>query len=222
MNEEVVDNFSPEDYYSLLDLLDKLGKEGVAELVTKGKPRRVTQGDMIYFLKKDVERVLGAEVFETQESFGLIVDDELDDVVDLTTQLKFEQIITKRMKVGQDEDVYKSLLDMSGEILYGRSKGDVHLQKLFSKCGIISSLHGKMYLDEDNNLLYENVGANKSKIRGCKDKTYTVLEAEDIGVLVEKEIFDDVLAHSNPITVSIKLGYQLKPHFIIRVRISKK
>lgn len=182
---------------------------------------------MIYFLKSDVDRLLGVEEeeedLEDDKSLDLIIEDsEESHPQNFLSKLVFKETLVRRLKVGQDEEIYSNkILDMSQEILYGRSKGDPQAQKAFHPCGVISSLHAKLYLDEEQNLLYENLGANKSKIRGCKDKDYNVLEQNEIAVLVPSEAFHDILLHPQILSVSFKLGYQLKPHFVIRINISK-
>jgi hypothetical protein len=220
------EEFALKNYYSLLELLEKLGKEGVAELLSKGKPERVTRGDMIYFLKSDVESILGKSVGEenSQDSSGEIIIEEPEDAAkDLLSQIVVKQSLLKRFESDKEEEVYKDrVLDFSEEVLYGRTKGHPQDQAAFKESGVISSLHGKLSWDEDSNLLYENLGANKSKIRGCKDQNYTVLEKDEIGVLIAREAVEDSLRSGRPLTASIKLGYQKKPHFIIRVSISRK
>lgn len=221
---------SLENYYSLVDLVKKLGKEGVAQLMAKGKPQRISKGDMIYFLKSDVNRLLGEEEQEEEQeedddkSLDLIIEDtQQPQGNSLLDRLVFKETLIKRLKIGQDEEIYSNkILDLSQEVLYGRSKGSPELQKAFHSCGVISSLHAKLYLDDEQNLLYENLGANKSKVRGCKDKDYVVLEQNEIAVLIPSEIFQDIVLHTQSLSVSFKLGYQLKPHFVVRITVSKK
>jgi hypothetical protein len=221
--DESSEKLSLDNYYSLLELLEKLGKEGVAELVTKGKLRRITQGDMIYFLKVDVNRILGEDVLEGSGSVGVIVDDQIDTSQPLVSQLVFKQTLLKRHKIEKEEEVYSDkVLDLTKEVLYGRSHGDPQEKQAFTECGIISSTHGKLYLDEEKNLLYENLGANKSKIRGCNDKDYAVLEQNEAAVLIPREKLEELLVRPHSLTVSIKLGYQVKPHFVVRIRVAKR
>lgn len=211
--------------YSLLELLDKLGKEGVTELIAKGKPRSITKGEMIYFPKSDINRILGEDVLNEPESLGIIVDDEVDTPTSLVSQLIFKQSIVKRQKIGQDYEEYTDkVLDMSTPVLYGRSQGETQDRQILKNCSIISALHGKLYMDEDNNLLYENFGSNKSKVRGPKEKEYTILEQEEIGVLMSADMLQDLVdADSDaPLTASIKLGYQQKPHYIVRIQVFSK
>lgn len=219
------DEFSLGNYYSLLELLDKLGKEGVAELVSKGNPQRITRGDMIYFVKSDVNRILGENLLEDSDSIDIIVDDQVDtEVGDLISKLTFNQTLVRRRDVGDDEEVYRDkVIDLAGSaVIYGRSKGDPEDCKYFKECGIISSAHGKLYLDEDVNLLYENQGANKSKVRGWKDKNYAVLGKGEIGVLIAREALETVPQSAHTLMASVKIGYQTKPHFIIRISVSGK
>jgi hypothetical protein len=216
------EDFNAENYYSLLELLDKLGKESVSELVSKGKPQRITRGDMIYFLKSDVNKILGKDLM-AESSDELIVDDSVDSEIDFMSQLVFKQAMIRRHEVGKEEEIYHDrLLDFSQEIVFGRTKGHPQDQSIFKGCGVISSLHGKLYLDEDHNLLYENLGANKSKIRGCQDQSYTVLEKSEIGVLMSHEALRNIIKTSQPLVASIKLGFQVKPHFIVRIYVINK
>lgn len=215
------EEFNIENYYSLLELLDKLGKESVSELVSKGKPQRITRGDMIYFLKSDVNKILGKEVL-VEDSAELIVDDVVDSG-DFLSQLVFKQALIRRHEVGKEEEIYHGrLLDLSNENVFGRTKGHPDDQSAFKGSGVISSLHGKLYFDEDHNLLYENLGANKSKIRGCHDQSYTVLEKSEIGVLMPHEALRNIVKTSQPLVASIKLGFQVKPHFIVRIYVINK
>lgn len=211
---------SLDDCYSLLELLDKLGKEGVTELIAKGKPRSITKGEMIYFPKKDINRILGEDILNDPESLGIIVDDHVDTTESLVSQLIFKQSIIKRQKIGQDLDEYvDKVVDMSTPVLYGRSEGTSLDKSILKKCSIISSLHGKLYMDEDNNLLYENFGSNKSKVRGPREREYTILEQEEIGVLMSADMLQEVINNSDPLIASIKLGYQQRPHYIIRIQV---
>lgn len=217
--------FSVENYYSLLELLDKLGKDGVAELVSKGNPQRITRGDMIYFVKSDVNRILGDNLLEDSDSIEIIVDDNVEaEIPDLASQLVFEQSLIKRRGPGEDEEIYhgRMLNLVKGEMVYGRSRGNPQDCAAFKECGIISSSHGRLYLDEEVNLLYENLGANKSKVRGWKDKNYTTVEKGQIAVLFARETLEAVAKGPQQLTASIKLGYQMKPHFIIRISVSSK
>lgn len=213
--------FSAENYYSLLELLDKLGKEGVADLVSKAKPQRVVRGDMIYFLKSDINRLLGPN--ELEDSVELIVEEETKPTPDWINELVFHQALMRRYDIGKEEEIYRDkILDLSHTVVYGRSHGDPKEREIFKTCGIISSLHGKLYLDEDSNLLYQNLGANKSKIRGCHDKTYTILEKDEVGVLITSELLAGICQKPQVLTASIKIGYQIKPHFIIRIYVHHK
>lgn len=224
------EDFSLDNYYSLLELLDQIGKEGVAELVAKSKPQRVTRGDMIYFAKQDVNKILGknlehglAEEPETEEPEAEEPAKESAQGDQNFSLLVFKQTLVKRHEVGKEEEVYHDrILDISQEVLFGRSKGHTQDQSAFKGSGVISSLHGKLYLDEDHNLLYENLGANKSKIRGCKDQAYAVLGKDEVGVLIASSALQEVIRTTQPLTASIKLGYQLKPHFIIRISVFHK
>ncbi len=215
--------FDGNKYYSLLELLDKLGKDGVAQLVFKGKPHRVNHGDMIYFSKEDVDRILAESILNDLERFGLVLNKELDEAPSLLSEFIFHQSLIKRYKVGHDEMLYEDkVLDMREAVVYGRTEGDPEDVAHLQTCGVISATHGKLYLDNDDNLLYENIGSNKSKIRGPKDDKYTALEAEEIGVLVPADMFRDLLINPQPVTISIKVGFQVKPHFILRINVTKE
>lgn len=217
--------------YSLLELIQKLGKEGVAALIAKGKPRRMQKNDMIYFAKADVNRLLGYPLIEEDPPVEDLAIEDLDQSVNLIVEdieqdfipkLVFQETLLKRHNLGQEEEIYRDkVLDLSQEILYGRTQGDPDRRQAFHGSGIISSLHAKIYLDEDKNLLYENLGANKSKVRGCKDKEYMVLGVKEIAVLIPKEVLQDICIHPQIVEASIKLGYQLKPHFIIRISVRR-
>lgn len=194
----------------------------MAELVAKGKPRKITKGEMIYFFKSDVNRIMGDGLVD-DESVGLIVE-EIVDAEDILTHFSFKETLIKRMHLNQDEEVYHDkVLTLSHEIYYGRSKGDPETQRALKPCGVISAVHGKLYLDDDGNLLYQNLGANKSKLRGIQDQSYNILEQNDVGVLIAREKFTEAIHEPNPLLVaSIKLGYQLKPHFVVRISVTKK
>ncbi len=225
-------------YYSLMELLEKLGKEGVAELVAKGKPRKISRGEMIYFLREDVHRIMGDEIIDDDinepeddindtenddDSAGLIVD-KIMDASDIVARFSFKETLLIRQDGREDEKVYHhKVLDLNQEVYYGRSRGNPETMAAFKGHGIISSLHGKLYLDQEGNLLYQNIGVNKSKVRGCRDQSYNLLDQNEIGILVERQVFDEVIVRPKPLLmISIKLGYQLKPYFIIRIKITKK
>ena len=214
---------SSEEYYSLLELIEKLGKEGVADLVRVGSPKKITKGEMIYFLKSDVNKILEKDLAGEDDSVELIVDDLMDSLENITEQVVFKETIIERYDLGNENKIYSDrVLDLKEEILYGRSSGYEKSKAAFKSNGIISSVHGKLFLDEGNNLLYENLGVNKSKVRGCRDKKYNILEAEEIAVLIPYQVFSDITKYSKTATVSIKIGYQNKPQFIIRITASKK
>ena len=95
-------------------------------------------------------------------------------------------------------------------VWYGRVKGDVRQQKEFQQCKIISSIHGKVYMDDEGNVLYENLGSNKSKVRSCVDKSYTMIDVDEIAVLFPSELLQNLSKHPQGLTASIKLGFQTK------------
>lgn len=220
-------NESLNDYYSLLELIDKIGKDGVVDLVHKGKPRRFTKGDKIYFLKADVHNIIGKSLDNNQqEEDDVIIDDDISDSNNVDMQSNrnklpnviFLETFIKRHEMSYDAEIYRDKpLDMNNIIWYGRSKGDVRQQKEFQQCKIISSVHGKIYMDDEGNVLYENLGANKSKVRSCVDKSYIVINADEIVILFPNDLLQNVSQHPQGLTASIKLGFQTKPNYIIRI-----
>ena len=221
-------NESLNDYYSLLELIDKIGKDGVVDLVHKGKPRRFTKGDKIYFLKADVHNIIGKSLENNQQEDDddVIIDDDISDSENLNRQANLNELsnvifletFIKRHEMSYDAELYRDKpLDLHNIIWYGRSKGDVRQQKEFQQCKIISSVHGKIYMDDEGNVLYENLGANKSKVRSCVDKSYIVINADEIVVLFPNELLKTLSQHPQGLTASIKLGFQTKPNYIIRI-----
>lgn len=226
-------------YFSLVELLEKLGKEKVSALVSKGRPKKIVQGEMIYFLKSDIIRIMqeflptdleliGVSPALNDESMELLVDgvfsESVESARDVLHYFVFKETFIRRLEQNNDEIIYEDQeLNLEQEIFYGRINGNEAIQKEFHGHKIISSLHGRLFLDEDGNLMYQDIGVNKSKVRGCKDKNYQTLAQNEIGVLVNREIFEQVLHKQKVVLIaSIKIGWQAKPHYIIRIKILKK
>ncbi|HPY75358.1 MAG: hypothetical protein KBC30_10495 [Planctomycetes bacterium] len=206
-----------DDYYSLIELIEKIGKDGVADLVAKGKPKRLMKGNQIYFLKVDVNRILGNS-FTGQDYDDVIIDNDIASK-NILKKVCFLETFIKRHDLTYEEEIYRdNKLDLSKEICYGRGAGDIRQQEEFQNTRIISSLHGKLYLDEDNNLLYENISPNKTKVRGCQDKSYILVHPQEISVLFPSDILVNIEQYPKGLSSSIKLGYQQKPHYIIRIQ----
>lgn len=236
-SQDFTDNIA--NYYSLMELLEKLGKEKVAALVSKGKPKKVVQGEMIYFAREDIVRLmqeflpqdlglLGVSSATDDESMDLLVDgvssDSIETNQDVLNNFIFKATFVRRFDLEHDEVIYEDQeISLAEEICYGRTHGDPDIQNELRSHKIISSLHSRLFLDEEGNLLYQNFGANKSKVRGCQDRNYQTLAQNEIAVLVKRDNFQKLMGKPEvTLQVSIKIGWQEKPHYIIRININKK